>query len=447
MTTAPPRSRSGAGSEPEALIREARRRQRRRYLLTGLTVVVLAGAAGVTIGRLGPGGGPDQGDINGPLASAPVQYSRIPGYYAYTVQGDIYHYVAHGTDTSSSVDGRYLKVRATATGKLLATITPPKPCNDFSLLTADANGDRFVLGAVRYWERNAGPSPRLARRDMRTPMKFLLLRIMAGGHVRVSGLSLPRAVTPGQGPTIALSPDGTRLAVASGGGGQAAVVQVITLGTGQARQWAMPRAPWRPVLNRQGAWTADGRTLALHQQIMPRLRGKPPTVRERYRPPGTTQVRLLDTMAPGTGLASGRLLVLPALADVPAPAQPFITPDGTKLLASVATEPFRRSLKGRWSGRLAVYSARTGALLRSLAPWVWRWTYRPGRGGSPQQTVAWSDRTGSRLIVLQPRHDLNVLGALTGSGFSGAGGTLLPQRPAGYRELQYALRVAPQMTW
>jgi hypothetical protein len=46
------------GAESEALIKEARRRQHRRYLLTGLAIVVLAGAAGLTVSQVGPGGQP-----------------------------------------------------------------------------------------------------------------------------------------------------------------------------------------------------------------------------------------------------------------------------------------------------------------------------------------------------------------------------------------------------
>lgn len=59
MRTAPPARPPIAGPEPEVLIKEARRRQRRRYLLAGLaTIVVLAGVAGVTAGLAGPAGHP-----------------------------------------------------------------------------------------------------------------------------------------------------------------------------------------------------------------------------------------------------------------------------------------------------------------------------------------------------------------------------------------------------
>ena len=220
-----------------------------------------------------------------------------------------------------------------------------------------------------------------------------------------------------------------------------AVVQVITLATGQVRQWALPHASWTPSIKGEGAWTANGRTLAFEQRAV--LRGRPRELMKGYRPPDTAQVRVLDTAAPGTSLASSKLLVLPAPAGESAPGQPIITPDGTKLIGPVAT----RSLAQRQQGELAVYSARTGALLRTLAPWVWRQTAAPGRGGFPSQTAAWSNRSGSQLVMLQPRDDLNVLGVLTGKKLTLTGSKLLPQQAPGYQELQYALRIAPQMTW
>ncbi|MGH3125251.1 MAG: hypothetical protein ACRDND_30085 [Streptosporangiaceae bacterium] len=60
---------------------------------------------------------------------------------------------------------------------------------------------------------------------------------------------------------------------------------------------------------------------------------------------------------------------------------------------------------------------------------------------------SWSSVSGSQLIVLQPREELNVPGVLSGTSFAGKGSAMLPGSAAGYRELQYALRIGSQMTW
>lgn len=376
-----------------------------------------------------------------PVAGIPPDYSSAPPYYAYTVQGDIYDYVSHGTQYGYGVQGRYIKVRATSTGRLLATVSPPKPYNDFSALTGAANGRIFVFGARHYWEHNAGPSPRLEARDQRTPMVFLLARI-AGGHVHLSTLSLPETLTPQQGPSIALSPDGTRLAVAFGRG-TSAVVQVITLGSGQVRTWEQPRASWHPVLEGQGAWRGNGRTLMVREE--PGTFFLPVEPAKRDQPPAPARVLLLRTSTPGGEPPSGQVVALHAPAGRSAPGAVFLTPDGTQLIGPVSTDRLR---DGDSAGELAVYSARTGALLDTLAAWRWPGGFsRPGRGGFPRQQVAWSDVTGGRLIVLQPRGELNVLGVLSGTSFAGIGSAMLPGSAAGYQELQYALRTASQMTW
>ena len=375
-----------------------------------------------------------------PVAGIPPDYSSAPPYYAYAVPGDIDNYVSHSTQKGYGVQGRYLKVRATSTGKLLATISPPKPYNDFSVLTGAANGRTFVFGAMHYWEHNAGPSPRLEARDQRTPMVFLLLRITAGGHVQLSTLSLPETLTPQQEPSVALSPDGTRLAVAFYRG-TSAVVQVITLGSGQVRTWAQPRASWHPSLARQGAWSGNGRTLLVGEEPGTFFLPVGPV---EVHPMRTSRVLLLDTNAPGGGPPAGQVLVLHAPAGKLAPTTVFLAPDGVTLIGTVPTDQPGASS----AGALAVYSARTGSLLRTLAAWQWpRVSIPPGRGGFPRPQVAWSNVSGGQLIVLQPRNQLNVLGVLSHGSFAGRGGAMLPGSAAGYRELQNALRSGSQLTW
>jgi hypothetical protein len=377
-----------------------------------------------------------------PAAGGPGGYSGVPAYYAYQVEGDIYNYVRHGTQYSAGVNGRYVKIRATLTGKLLATVSPPKPYNDFSVLAAAADGRVFVLGAMRYWQHNAGPSPELAQLTQTTPMRFVTVRITAGGQAHVSGLSLPITVTPQQWPSIALSPDGTRLAIATGGGGADAIVRLITLATGHVRQWVFPHPAWTPLIQGRGAWTANGRTLALQQWYV--QRGPSARILTPYRPPALTGVYLLDTAAAGSGPAASRLLTLRAPAGQAPLWQFLITPDGAKLIASAGG----RSTEGHvTTGELAVYSTRTGALLRTVAAWRWGATSRPGRGGFPRQAVIWSNRSGSQLIVLQPRRELNRLGVITGHTVTLETSALLPRQPAGYQELQDALRTTTGLVW
>jgi hypothetical protein len=260
----------------------------------------------------------------------------------------------------------------------------------------------------------------------------------------VFSLHLPVSVTPGQGPTMALSPDGTRLALAYGGRGNPAVVDVITLPYGRVRRWASPRVPWAPLLGDRGAWTANGRTLVLQEGYVPPVpaRGAP----RRGHPPAGTPVRLIDTFAPGSSLGAGRLLVLQPPAGRSAPSAVFITPDGTKLIGTTATALFRPP-GGVSRGELSVYSASTGALVQRLARWKWNENdNRPAHGGSPNEMLAWSSPSGSKLIVLHPVDDLNILGSLTHGTFRVAGAPL-PRQPAGYRELQNALRTGTELAW
>jgi len=83
MKTAPARWLPGTGSQPDALIREARRRQRRRYLAMGAAVVaVLGSAAGVAAGLNGPGGRvpnrPGTHHARSPVAVRPTTSTPAP---------------------------------------------------------------------------------------------------------------------------------------------------------------------------------------------------------------------------------------------------------------------------------------------------------------------------------------------------------------------------------
>jgi len=156
------------------------------------------------------------------------------------------------------------------------------------------------------------------------------------------------------------------------------------------------------VLTGLGAWTSDGRVLAVGQMFI-----EPSGIIRS----GPAQMRLLDTAAPGTNLAAGKLVTLHGARGFSS----FITPDGTKLIGGYGGIPARRR-GGTESGALGVYSARTGALLRVVARWQ-----RHGRGvlsSQARQMVAWSNLSGSRLIVEMPHGKLGEVGFLTGGKFA-----------------------------
>jgi len=357
--------------------------------------VVIAGTFFFAHVVSGPGPGPS-------ATGGVAPYSGIPPYYAYAVQGDTFSNTIHGTQYGDGVIARYVRIRATASGKLLRTVSPPAPYNAFEGFAGAANGRTFVFAAHR--ERYNKTGDEYYKLDQRTPLKFMILRITAGGHTRLSPLSLPVTLTEAQAPTLALSPDGAQLALAYGGSGKPAVVQVITLATGQMRQWTSPPPAATPVLGGPGAWTSDGRTLALGQMTIQ------PSGRIHSSP---TQMRLLDTTAPGSSLvAASTLVTLRGAGTFP---WPFITPDGTKLIGEIGHQPARAGTV-TVSGAFGVYSARTGALLQVIGRWQQRGRW-PGILSRAHQAVVWSSPSGSRLIVEMPRGKLNEVGTLSGDTF------------------------------
>ena len=99
-------------ADPEALIKEARRRQRRRHMAIGLAIVLLAGAAGITVSLTGPGGHSSGGRsprrppaLRAPSSGAFVR-AALPAFFADTV--------------TTGEANESLQVRASASGALVA---------------------------------------------------------------------------------------------------------------------------------------------------------------------------------------------------------------------------------------------------------------------------------------------------------------------------------------
>jgi hypothetical protein len=173
-------------------------------------LAIIAAVASVTIGGTShPGAARPR-----PLSAAQV-LARAPEYYLAV--------------TGQHVNGPYAAVvRATRTGAVLATVSPPRPYHSF-LTVAAADDDRtFVLGAqARKQPVSDGP------------IKLFLARFSpADGRITLAPLPVEvPAQTMLEG--VALSPDGRSLAVALGVGRrqEEAQISVYSLATGAVRVW------------------------------------------------------------------------------------------------------------------------------------------------------------------------------------------------------------------
>jgi hypothetical protein len=294
------------------------------------------------------------------------------------------------------------QVRATGTGAVLATVAAPAPYNTFSWVTAAADDRTFVLAAQEWTPMRPGSAgTAIGKRDDDSPTKFFALRLSPDG--RTARLSaLPIRVQPGSEwvDGIALSPDGSKLAVAVNWNGENdtdinPAIAVYTVATGASKRWVWPSMgvignakPWGSPLS----WTADGRTLAF--QIFPQS--------------GLVEVQLLDTGAPG-GMMRSRLGVEWAHGDVTGGDDPvinggprdpanslrgfntLITPDGTKIVCVTG---------GSTVTGVTEFDTSTG---------------RAMSGGYRQGTdVLWTNASGSTLIVSNAR----TVGVLTGGHFT-----------------------------
>src|SRR5436190_4663902 len=149
-----------------------------------------------------------------------------------------------------AIPGRAV-VGATATGAVLGTVAPPKPYTMFTSVAAAGDGRTFVFAAA------PGPD--------RGPVRFYRLALDRSGHPgHLAPLPIPpeAAALPG----LALSPDGSKLAVSLPPvhGQVGSKIQVFSLATGARREWVWPGHGTISVGAGGGgsnSWEADNRTL------------------------------------------------------------------------------------------------------------------------------------------------------------------------------------------
>jgi hypothetical protein len=271
-------------------------------------------------------------------------------------------------------------IRATATGKVVATVTAPKPYDDFALAAGTGDGRTFVLAADTQQVSRVGGAT-----DVQTsPLRLFRLRIGAGGHPALTPLPIP----PQPAGDLAVSPDGSKLAI----GDENTTIRVFDLATGAERTWTWP-GRGRITNNAGGngevlSWTANDRTLAFQQWVG-----------------NSIDVRLLDITAPGGDLQRASRLALQWQGD----AETFhyvhgkvsnvidgfsaiITPDGSKIVAAAVSEnkqPLASELM------FTEFAAATGRPVAVLGRWR-----LPGLYPGQIQDVEWASPSGGQLIVL-----------------------------------------------
>jgi hypothetical protein len=153
-------------------------------------------------------------------AGAPVRIGRngAPTYYMELGFGD-----------------KDLQVRNTASGAIVATVRPPSPFKHFAGISVAADYWTFVLVA----RKGLLPPPT-------GPVLYMLARFNPRtGRVTVRRFSVPGANTVGTEPAaLALSPDGSELAIAQMTKTDDTLIRDYSLATGRAKVWRATRQQW-----------------------------------------------------------------------------------------------------------------------------------------------------------------------------------------------------------
>ena len=344
-----------------------RRRRRRVAVRAGSVLAVLAVAAGaLVVGRTGrpvpgPASQPPGLLLDAAVAAAPAASAAVSGMPPYYVTAD------HGRPVA--------EVRDSATGKALSVVPLPGGIDPKLTEAAAAGNDRTFVLALFFHQVS------------RT--RFYLMRVAAGGHTaRLTPLAIPGLPAGAVADAIAVSPDGRRLAVSvQFSGGSHGAVEIASLATGAVRMWTTSQAGLPGDLS----WADGGRELGFFWQDSGPAGGSART--------SASGLWRLDTTAPGSNLMSGRR-ILPGFEGGDDVQSAVLTPDGSRVIASVTYAGAGHVGRGTVVGGIAELSARTGRPLRTLlaehaAP------SDPGHPGwaiTPCALVA-ADATGNHLLV------------------------------------------------
>jgi hypothetical protein len=357
------RQRHGAGTAPQ---RRGRRRIAARWIAPLAAAAAVAAVSLVTTSiATGTGG---HRDGSGTVAPGGADHNTgLPAYY-----------VAITSPTRQS--GLVTAIRDTRSGATLATVRRPQGFSFFKVGAA-ASGDSFVLAANSHGRGN----------------RFYLLHF--NHATRATNLTLLPIPSTNLVDELALSPDGTEVAIAADGRTQSQLRIYSTSGR-LIRRWQDPGGIFLTAGQPCLSWAASG-YLAFSWSTITRNET------------AADGIRLIRATAPSGSLVGASRLVVPSKsAEITSFA---LSGNGTTIAAVVALTNRQVVI----ATTFAEFSAVTGKLTRQF----WR---------SPQNitgAIYWSNWTGSKLIAVAPvprtsRSPRWPLGVFTGDRF-----TLLP-RPA-----------------
>ena len=127
-----------------------------------------------------------------------------------------------------------LTVRSTVTGKVLATVTAPRPYGQFVLVDGTADDRTFLVGAQRWRTDYVG-----AGEQMGEPVRLFLLHWdPSTSQATLSSLPVPQFTNGMYLEAASISPDGTRIAVGYQSAHYATQIEVYTLPGGAERTWS-----------------------------------------------------------------------------------------------------------------------------------------------------------------------------------------------------------------
>jgi hypothetical protein len=343
---------------------------------SALAPKALAAAAGVTVLTAGI----TVAGLTGAAAATPrpagAVASNPPTYYVG---------LAYSPKLGSAQPGAVL-VKATTTGKVLATIAPPGG-EEFTAVSGAADDHTFVLAAettaeVAYRIKHAPTQTGLAAAA--GPERLYLLHLSASGVP-----SRPAPLNIGAKPDVSdfvLSPDGTSLAVSTATKENLAI-SVYSLAHGSVRTWSSSThqgGKYAYVAAFGFSWASDG------------MLGVSVWAAD----PAAGPYGLLDTTKPGGNLIS-------SIAAIPAPCGNLITPDGNLLVGTVTS-------KGQLPWLLQECRYYHGHATATGPAQQVRWgKYRVSVNG-----VLWTSPTGNEMIVGAinfPALLKSVTGVLTGN--------------------------------